>query len=441
MRHVFECGYPVPRVWDASGPDLVMDLVDGPTMLEALEPAAVDVPPPRDHPRRSPPAPAPRAPSRRPARGGRRRFGAPAPRPAPHERDHVARRSGRHRLAERQTRAGRARHGDDVGDRRLLGRAGLGAETALAGLLRRRFSTPSCRTSTAPPWRPICPTWWRAGARSKRAPRRDRSHAQTGTRMTRLQRLAPAMGGSQIPSEPVGPVASASAACKRANVIELGLRNDVYRRPLATALDRLGLREGWRCVDVGAGGGDVTVALAEIVGHDGRVYAVDNDPAARDEVAKAAAAHAQVDRHHPGGRGPARCPSPSTSPSAASCSCTCTTPSSCCGAWARPCAPAGGSWPRSRSPRPGRVGGRAAVDARRPPPRRRRPAARPRASTPASRSSTRGPRRRPAPGPDRSRDYLERAHRGRPGRRPRRAAPAGDGGRPPPIMRPWLHLT
>jgi 2-polyprenyl-3-methyl-5-hydroxy-6-metoxy-1,4-benzoquinol methylase len=77
-------------------------------------------------------------------------------------------------------------------------------------------------------------------------------------------------------------------------MIELGLRNDVYRRPLATALDRLGLREGWRCVDVGAGGGDVTVALAEIVGRSGRVYAVDSDPHARDEVAKAAAAHAQV---------------------------------------------------------------------------------------------------------------------------------------------------
>ena len=77
-------------------------------------------------------------------------------------------------------------------------------------------------------------------------------------------------------------------------VLELGLRNDVYRRPLATALDRLGLREGWRCVDVGAGGGDVSVALAEVVGHDGRVYAVDNDPHARDEVAKAASAYAQV---------------------------------------------------------------------------------------------------------------------------------------------------
>jgi SAM-dependent methyltransferase len=73
-----------------------------------------------------------------------------------------------------------------------------------------------------------------------------------------------------------------------------GLRDDVYRRPLATALDRLGLSEGWSCVDVGAGGGDVSVALAEMVGRSGRVYAVDSDPLARDEVAHAAAAHAQV---------------------------------------------------------------------------------------------------------------------------------------------------
>ena len=77
-------------------------------------------------------------------------------------------------------------------------------------------------------------------------------------------------------------------------VIELDLRNDVYRRPLATALDRLGLREGWRCADIGAGGGDVTVALARIVGRDGRVYAVDSDPARRDEVAAAAAEAAQA---------------------------------------------------------------------------------------------------------------------------------------------------
>jgi SAM-dependent methyltransferase len=71
-----------------------------------------------------------------------------------------------------------------------------------------------------------------------------------------------------------------------------GLRDDVYRRPLATALQRLGLGPGWRCADVGAGGGDVSVALAEMVGRDGRVYAVDSDPRARDEVARAAAAAA-----------------------------------------------------------------------------------------------------------------------------------------------------
>jgi SAM-dependent methyltransferase len=77
-------------------------------------------------------------------------------------------------------------------------------------------------------------------------------------------------------------------------VIEFERRNDVYRRPLVTALDRLGLREGWICADIGAGGGDVTVALARVVGRDGRVYAVDSDPARRDEVAAAAAAAAQA---------------------------------------------------------------------------------------------------------------------------------------------------
>lgn len=72
------------------------------------------------------------------------------------------------------------------------------------------------------------------------------------------------------------------------------LRDDVYRRPLATALERLGVGPGWRAVDVGAGQGDVAVALAELVGREGRVYAVDSDPVARDATAAAAAAHAQV---------------------------------------------------------------------------------------------------------------------------------------------------
>jgi SAM-dependent methyltransferase len=77
-------------------------------------------------------------------------------------------------------------------------------------------------------------------------------------------------------------------------VTELGLRNDVYRRPLATALERLGVGPGWRCADVGAGAGDVSVALAEVVGPAGRIFAVDSDPRARDEVAAAAAAAARA---------------------------------------------------------------------------------------------------------------------------------------------------
>ena len=36
MRHVASHGYPVPTVHDADGPDLVMDRVDGPTMLDLL---------------------------------------------------------------------------------------------------------------------------------------------------------------------------------------------------------------------------------------------------------------------------------------------------------------------------------------------------------------------------------------------------------------------
>jgi SAM-dependent methyltransferase len=73
-----------------------------------------------------------------------------------------------------------------------------------------------------------------------------------------------------------------------------GLRDDVYRRPLFTALERLGVGEGWRCADVGAGAGDVAVELGQMVGRSGRIYAVDVDPAARDAVAEAAAAFAQV---------------------------------------------------------------------------------------------------------------------------------------------------
>ncbi len=72
------------------------------------------------------------------------------------------------------------------------------------------------------------------------------------------------------------------------------LRDDLYRRPLAAALERLGDMTGFRCVDVGAGGGDVSVALAELCGERGRIYAVDIDPVRRNEIASRAARFSQV---------------------------------------------------------------------------------------------------------------------------------------------------
>ena len=51
---------------------------------------------------------------------------------------------------------------------------------------------------------------------------------------------------------------------------------------------------GFKCVDVGAGGGDVSVALAELCGTAGRIYAVDIDPFRRNEIAQRAAEFSQV---------------------------------------------------------------------------------------------------------------------------------------------------
>ncbi len=63
---------------------------------------------------------------------------------------------------------------------------------------------------------------------------------------------------------------------------------DPYRQSLVEALDRLPIEAGWRCADVGAGSGDVSLALAALVGAGGRVYAIDHSPAARDELVEAA---------------------------------------------------------------------------------------------------------------------------------------------------------
>ena len=82
-----------------------------------------------------------------------------------------------------------------------------------------------------------------------------------------------------------------------------------------------------------AGAGDVSVALAELVGRSGRVYAVDSDPRRCDEVATAAAATggAQVVAVTQAGEDLAL-PNASISPTAASCCCTSLSPvRSCCG--------------------------------------------------------------------------------------------------------------
>ncbi len=74
----------------------------------------------------------------------------------------------------------------------------------------------------------------------------------------------------------------------------MGLRDDVYRRSLKTALDRIGLLAGLKCADVGAGAGDISFELAHWVGETGRVYAIDIDPMRRNAIADRAAKFTQV---------------------------------------------------------------------------------------------------------------------------------------------------
>jgi SAM-dependent methyltransferase len=59
-----------------------------------------------------------------------------------------------------------------------------------------------------------------------------------------------------------------------------------YHDPLsADQLDRIGIEKGWRCLDVGAGGGSVTRMLADRVGSTGSVLAVDLDTSLLDGLA------------------------------------------------------------------------------------------------------------------------------------------------------------
>ena len=58
-------------------------------------------------------------------------------------------------------------------------------------------------------------------------------------------------------------------------VARLGLQHRVWRSTVAECWHRVGVTAGWRVIDVGAGPGYATVDLAEIVGPDGAVLAVE----------------------------------------------------------------------------------------------------------------------------------------------------------------------
>jgi len=69
----------------------------------------------------------------------------------------------------------------------------------------------------------------------------------------------------------------------------LSLLQDRHDPLTAAQLDAIGVLEGWRCLDVGAGAGSVTLMLAERVGSTGSVLAVDLDtsllePLATDQI-------------------------------------------------------------------------------------------------------------------------------------------------------------
>lgn len=63
----------------------------------------------------------------------------------------------------------------------------------------------------------------------------------------------------------------------------LALIERVYDPPTISRLRELGVGAGWRCLDVGAGGGSIARWLRDQVGPDGQVVAVDLDTRFFDE--------------------------------------------------------------------------------------------------------------------------------------------------------------
>jgi ubiquinone/menaquinone biosynthesis C-methylase UbiE len=82
----------------------------------------------------------------------------------------------------------------------------------------------------------------------------------------------------------------------------LRLLSRILRPTTLVLLDRVGVRPGMSCVDVGCGGGDVTLDLARLVGPTGRVVGIDIDAIKLDLARQEAAAQgiANVEFRHTG---------------------------------------------------------------------------------------------------------------------------------------------
>jgi SAM-dependent methyltransferase len=71
----------------------------------------------------------------------------------------------------------------------------------------------------------------------------------------------------------------------------LDLQSAAHRPSTRDLLSTLGVRPGWRCLDVGAGGGQVTIDLARMVAPSGVAVGIDVDDVIVDLARKEAAAH------------------------------------------------------------------------------------------------------------------------------------------------------
>ena len=82
----------------------------------------------------------------------------------------------------------------------------------------------------------------------------------------------------------------------------LRLLSRILRRTTLSLLERVGIRPAMSCVDVGCGGGDVTLDLARLVGPAGRVVGIDVDAIKLDLARQEAAAAgvAKVEFRHVG---------------------------------------------------------------------------------------------------------------------------------------------